>query len=317
MLFTRSGSSSRALLTAIALTCAVSAAEAESFFKRGGEGYFWYEDPPPPIKLIEPPAPEPVDPATVTANPDEAEPKGIRPFSVAWLKENLPILLDRAIDSGKREDMEAFLYAQRLALDKAHNFTHLQRLVVNSDPILDENNRVPFDTFIRQAVLTDRRNRNDEAAKHLATMGGIVMFFDSSCIFCVQQFPLIVEMQKNLGFETRFISVDGKPLPGMTHNWIPDTGQFQTLNLKLTPTIVYAVPPDNFYILAQGAMSYTGLVDRLLVVAESEKLLSDEMIASINPSLRGVARWEDMLDGADDDPAVWVKLLKERLQGRY
>ena len=64
-------------------------------------------------------------------------------------------------------------------------------------------------------------------------------------------------------------------------------------------------------------MSASGLVDRLLVVAESEKLISDEMIAAVNPAMRGVARFEDMVDGASDDPAEWVNLLKERLQGRY
>ena len=313
--FTRSGKPVRAILVSVAIAAAASSAHAQSFFKRGGEGYFWYETPPPPAEPVQlEKKPEP--PPETSQAPEPPANTGTQPFSTAWLRDNLPVLLEKAMDSGKREDMEAYLYAQRIALDKAQNFAHLQQLVVKTDPILDENNRMPLDTFIRQTVLATNKEQKDEVTKHLASKGGVFMFFDSSCSHCEKQFPVIGMLKERYGFETRFVSVDGKPLPGMD-DWIPDTGQFQSLNLKLTPTVVYAVPPNNFYVIAQGAMSASGLVDRLLVVAESEKLISDEMIAAVNPAMRGVARIEDMVDGASDDPAEWVKLLKERLQGRY
>lgn len=299
------------------LLLTASVGHAESFFKRGGEGYFWYQDPveaevadeAPPIVEVpsvdQTPHPEPVRKDPV-----------VQPFSTAWLRDNLPILLDRAMDSGKREDMEAFLYAQRVALDKAQNFAYLQRLVASTDPILDENNRVPITSFIRPAMLASEHATRARVADYLATKGGIFMFFDSQCEFCVQQFPLVERLAEQHGFETRFISIDGKPLPGMT-SWMPDTGQFSTLELKLTPTLVYAVPPNNFYIIAQGILSMNGILDRLLLVAESEELIPEQMIAELHPSMRGVARWEDLMDGASDDPTVWVQLLRERLQGRY
>lgn len=315
MWFIRSGNKAMHLILLFVLLLMFSHASADTFFKRGSEGYFWYQDPPPVLEEEAPIAEVPIEPNESVESPVDQGQK-TTPFSTAWLRDNIPVLLERAMDSGRREDMEAYLYAQRLALDKAQNFAHLQTLVVSTDPLLDENNRVPFASFIRQAVLSDRDSTKSDVTKYLSEKGGLLMFFDSKCAFCAQQLPLVQHLGENFGFEIRYISVDGIALPGM-QEWIPDNGHFQTLNLKLTPTLVYAVPPNDFYVLSQGVMSYNGIIDRLMVVAESERLISDEMITALNPSLRGVARWEDMLDGASDDPAEWVKLLKERLQGRY
>lgn len=64
-------------------------------------------------------------------------------------------------------------------------------------------------------------------------------------------------------------------------------------------------------------MAQSQLGDRLLVAADSERLLPANMLKAIRPYDRGVLRTEDLKDGASNDPKQWIKYLKERLNGRY
>ena len=75
------------------------------------------------------------------------------PFSAKWLQQNMPKLLERAIDSPNKENVEAYLYAQRVAMDKSQVYAESARRVVASDPFLDENNRVPLSTYAKPSFL--------------------------------------------------------------------------------------------------------------------------------------------------------------------
>ena len=280
----------------------------QPFFQGKEEGWFWYKDP------KEPPLREPAK----LQQPAPAKPKQPEPLSVEWLRKQMPMLLDQAIDTPTRENVEAYLYAQRLAMDKSQRFAEMSQRVVYSDPFLDENNRVPIASFAKSSFLNGIDQAADASLKHLATVAGLWVFFDSRCEHCRVHAETIEAMRKKHGFVVKYISLDGMGLPNIPA-WVPDLGQSRTLNVRMTPTTVLVAPPNHFLVVSQGMMAQTQLEERMLVAAESEDLLPQAMLADVRRYDRGVLKAEDTWGAglSGQDPAAWVKLLKDRLKGRY
>lgn len=280
------------------------------FYHGKEDGWFWYKDPKDaPPKPKEPP---PVVPAPTASS----SPKRTEPFSVDWLRKNLPVLLERAIDAPTKDNVEAYLYAQRIAMDKSQEYAVKARSVVASDPFLDENNRVPLSTFAKRSFLRDIDRQSEVAMKELATKGGLWVFVDSRCHFCADQVSQVEALRKKYGFLVKYISVDGAPVPGVPE-WVKDNGHVKMLRLKITPSVVFAVPPKDYLVISQGLMAHSQMADRLLLAAEDRKLLPETMFARTNPYSRGVLSPADVADGASDDPKDWVTRLKEKLGNRY
>lgn len=282
------------------------------FFNRKSEGWYWYIDPkdqPPEEKA---PAVVPADKPTHT----KAETAKKEPFSVEWLRENMPKLLDAAVNNPTKENVEAYFYAQRVAMDKSQRYAEQARQVVANDPFLDENNRVPIASYTKPFFLRETQEAKDVALKHIASVGGLWVFFDSKCKFCQPQANSVAELSKKYGILTNFISMDGKGLPNIAQ-FSRDKGHAKQLKLKITPTTVLVVPPNNFYIVSQGMMAQDQLADRILLAAESNALLLRDISAKLNAYDRGVLTNEDTQDGRSDDPKQWVQKLKDRLQSRY
>lgn len=304
----------------------VAVAQDASFYDRKGEGWFWYQDPdlePEPVdenrvkqQPITPAAADPKPPKAV--EPPSYKRQEVEPFSVEWLQKQMPVLLGRAIDDPTKENVEAYLYAQRVAMDKAQRYANQVQMVVANDPYLDENNRVPLSSFAKKDFLRYRGEGQTEAMEHLSKIGGLWVFFDSTCAFCPPQVSAVRDLAREFGFLTKFISMNGEAVPGLGQDeFVPNGGQAQRLGLRLTPTTVFVVPPDNYYILSQGMMSQDQLRDRLIVAADYNGLLPEEILKKLRVFDRGVLSTEDMKAGAGDDPGEWVRYLKERLSGQY
>lgn len=291
-----------------------------NFLKSKEDGWFWYKDPKDeaPKPVVKAPEPAPVEPKKEEKKV-EAPKEEIKPFSVEWLRKNMKVLLDRAIDDPTNENVTAYFYAQRVAMDKAQNYAEMARTVVASDPFLDENNRVPIASFATAQMGRNMNRAKEDALKYLSTVGGLFVFFSSSCEFCRPQVNTVKEVAKKYGMTVKFVSMDGKGLPGLLadNEWVKDSGQAKRLNVKLTPTTVFATPPNNYSVISQGLMAQDGLSDRLLLAAQSNNLLPKEILAGIEKYQRGVLKPDDMKDGAGDDPKVWIEKLKARLDGRY
>lgn len=290
-------------------------AQAEApgrFYERKSEGWFWYKDPKdqPPPKKAPPKAPPPAGPAKTPA------PAKVEPFSSSWLRENMPKLLERAVDNPTEENVQAYLYAQRVALDKSQVYAEKARQVVNSDPLLDENNRVPLATYAKATFLNGIAKGRTEALSHLSKVGGIWVFFDAKCEYCKAQIYSAQQLAKRYGFHVKYISVDGSAMPGLP-SFVKDNGHAKMLNLRLTPTTVFVVPPKGYFVVSQGLMAEDQLGERIVFAADSQNLLPQDIAKTIRAYGRGVLTSEDTMTGASDDPKQWVNYLKDRLQGRY
>jgi len=273
------------------------------------DGWFWYKKEPEKKKE----EPKQVKPEGAGA----AETKEKKPMTAAWLREMLPKLRERAIDDPSEENLAAYFFVQRVEMDKAQRFSKAAQQYVYSEPLLDENNRVPLSTYGKDKFMGKEFVSKENTLKYLAKeVGGLFVFFDSKCDFCKAQVSIINQMQKSYGFTVKYISMDGKGLPGIDV-WEKDNGHAQMLDLKIYPTTIFAVPPKTYLVVSQGVMAKDQLAERILTAATTKKLLPEEMEKSVNPFERGVLTVEDMQDGASDDPDEFVKYIKEKLKNRY
>jgi len=294
------------LLTSLAADAQRTAGQFDPF---EGDGYYWYKrDPEAQLPKKPASAPKPVDPKPVKEKPTEQ-----KPLSVAWLKANMPILLDKAIENPTRENDANYMYAQRVVLDKSQTFSDMAADVVASDGYLDENNRVPLSSYAQNAFILEKSSNETSVMKYLAGKSGIWVFVDKpdKCRACADYVNNIVTsnivgLEAVYGFHVRLIDVS-TPEGSMAA---------KKLNLKLTPTTVLVVPPSSYYLVSQGLMSATSLQQKILVSARMNGMLKDEMIEKINPYSKGLIA-KGTLDSAEfnDDPSVVMSKFREQLTG--
>lgn len=280
---------------------------ASLFDRFQGDGYYWYKqeaEPEAPKKALPPPAPKPAD---------SAKPPEPKPMSAAWIKVNMPKLLDAAIDNPTRENVANYMYAQRVILDKSQNFSDMAADVVSSDAYLDENNRVPIAAFAQNSFIMEQTDSKNAAMKTLADKTGIWVFIDkpAKCRACAQYLDdvvtsKIVGLKAIYGFNVRVIDVS-----------TPDGSlAAQRLNLKLTPTTVLVSPPSSFYVVSQGLMAASTLQDKILVAARMNGLINEETLAKIQPYSKGLLN-NNALNSAsnDSDPTVVMSKFRTKLTG--
>jgi len=279
------------------------------FYERKAEGWFWYDDPifleeeieeePEPEPIIEIVTPEPTEPDEAFEEPSELGPPI---FSTAWIRENLPIYLDIAIDNPTVENVQAYMYLQRLMFDKSERFALTTQRVVTGDPMLDETTRRPLATFAAKALDTKASQLQNEALRELAEKAGIFFFFSSNCVECNQQAPLIKSLQDNLGFAVVPISIDGKAAHDFPwQEFKTDEGQAQILNVKALPALYLASADGEFEAIGQSVYALPELRDRILFAAARKGWINKEDLNKTRPILddTNIAEILDALDFGD------------------
>lgn len=306
-------------------------------------GWYWYDDPEKskPVKPKEQPKEKPSPKIIVMPKEDvkvtpktkekEPEPKiDDKPLamSAAWLREHYPKMQERAMDNptnadgSPSKDTIAFMYMQKLVLDKAQNFATAAHQAVQLDPLLDENNRVPLSTgsvLMFNSLLEKDRS---EALDYLTKKAGLWFFFDSTCRYCVHQLATLDRFKEKHDFSILNISVNNKPIANMKQKWFPNRGHSKMLGLTITPTLVLVVPPNNFYIISQGMASVETIEKKILLAATVKNLLPKEIKEKINPYSKGVVTSEQMNKlksvqaEIDKDPTKIVDYIQETLGGK-
>lgn len=284
--------------------------------QRGEEGWFWYKDPKEKKPKPLPPAPPPAE-----AVAPEKPPEPPKLFSVKWLGKNLDSLREKAIDEPTDDNLKNYLYAQRAMMDKSDRFATRAMEVVQADPLLDERNRFPVSSFATNYLMNTAYEAKQKALANLSTRGGLWFFFDTSCRYCIIQQAAISNLVKEMGFAVLNVSMDGKGLPGMK-DFVVDSGQYAKFDLKLLPAVVYAVPPQTYMVISQGALSTDDIKTRLLAYGKAGGMISKELEREIFLMDKGVLTTEDIKEieskGVDpNDPGSWVKYLRKQLEGRY
>jgi conjugal transfer pilus assembly protein TraF len=276
-----------------------------------GDGYYWYKKdplPPKPKKKEEEKPPEVA--AAVPAKPTEDT-----PLSSAWLKKNMPKLLDLAVDNPTPENVANYYYAQRVLLDKSQNFSESARAVIATDPYLDENNRVPIAQYGQMSFAKALDEGQTAALNYLGANGGLWVFVDepercSACEAYVNDVMVGIKgvpgVAVKYGFDFRKIYV----------NTPEGRAAAKRLDLKVTPTTVFVLPPDKFYLVSQGLLAQPQLVDRIMVAAKLSGKLPKELLEKATPYQKDLLTKEDMqIAGNANDPSAVMKSLRNRIKG--
>lgn len=243
---------------------------ATAWFMGKERGWHFYEITPEEEfdeELELPPVPPPLPPPSEVKQepPQKQTTPGPAPFSVKWIKENIERMRDEAIDDPSPENVSAYLYAQRVMLDKASHFTETFRKVSTTDPVLDEGVRSPGQTFGVQAAATWAARSKRAIFDSLKKKVGLWFFFESTCQYCALQAPLLESIAKEEGIKIMAISLDGRPLPnGVFRNFVTDQGQAASLGIEITPAVVAVRPPNGMAIVGQGLMARDEVVSRVI-----------------------------------------------------
>jgi len=253
-------------------------------------GWYWFEsDPNPPVVA-------PVNPPPGTPGAPRSEPEP-EPLSVLWLQQKLEETRIAAIDNPTRENVELYVYLQKMAMDRAEKFAIMAQQVAMVNPDLDESYENPTSTFVRRARLDTRDNEQERVLRALAENVGIYYFYRSDCTYCARQNPILKRMEAEHGLRILPISIDHLPShDGAFPNWQPDQGQAQALGVNATPTMYLYHPPNDVAFLAAGLQSEPQLIKRIFQVAEANGWLSRE---DLEKAMRGMPR-EFLLDAVQD-----------------
>jgi len=259
-----------------------------SYYKDRERGYFFYEEDPDKKKQqLELPLP------STPGAPAEQPP----PMSVKWLQQKLEETRIAAIDNPTRENVELYVYLQKISMDKAEKFALMSQQVALINPDLDESMENPTTSVARKARMNATDSEQLRVLSQLSKQIGIYYFFKSDCQYCAKQNGVLQAMTKKYGFYVMPVSVDHAGLlDGSFPEWVPDRGQAARLNISATPTLYLFHPPNDIAFLSVGVQTESQLQKRILQVSQANGWLSKE---DLERALRGLPR-DFLVDAVQD-----------------
>ncbi|CAM2198471.1 conjugal transfer pilus assembly protein TraF (plasmid) [Paraburkholderia kururiensis] len=292
---------------ALAYMLATACVHAQVASPRGdayGDAFLNYEPyvtPAVPASAPPPAAPPATRPAAGPAAAAASE--GKQAVTVAFLRKVYPLLEERAINNPTDANVSDYMYAKRVIFDKAQRFSEAVVRVLHEDPVLDENNRVPYASIGARSVRNADYQAQQKAVAELSKIGGLVVFVDGSCRFCAMQLPILDMLRRGYNVEYLVISLDGTRPKGFKGSIIQDNGLFHKLGLKLTPSIVFVphpraydgpLDPNRYLIVSQGFYAEDELVKQIAFAGHDTQLLSADVMRDLNVWDRGVASTQDL-----------------------
>lgn len=269
-------------------------------------------------------AARPAAPPTASApKPDDKQ-----TVNVAFLRKVYPMLEERAIDNPTEDNVSAYMYTKRIVMDKAQRFSEMVTKVLHQDPVLDENNRVPYASTGAISVRNANYQAQQKAVQELSQTGGLVIFVDGSCRFCAMQLPVLAMLRNGYNLEYVVISLDGTKPKDFKGSVMKDNGLFNKLGLKLTPSIVYvphpkayagSIDPNQYLIISQGFYAEDELIKQIAFAGHDTKLLSADVMRDLNVWDRGVASSADLqsLKLDPSKPGTFRETLQPYLLKQY
>ena len=235
------------------------ASTGERWFDRHSEGWFWYK--------------------SFSESEDETDNKVVTDWlpqtvSTSWIRQNMGQYLDKAIDNPNKENVTAYLYLNKIVKEKAERFALAGKLVIESDPYLDENVRRPISPAAAKLKDDISHRAKEFILTKIAKMAGLVFYYRGSCPLCHVQAKTVLLLQVKYGFEVIPISTDGNIIQEFSNSRI-DPSPSSKLNILSYPALFLMQPPSNIKLVRQGAISFTELVNRLVDVAYEQKWINE------------------------------------------
>lgn len=296
------------------LSSVASAAVTGSVIKKPPKGWHWYDDP----KLKEPEKKTKV----VKKTKITTKKKEMIKLDTKWLRDNLPILLDKAQDEPTQDNIAAYYYAQRIAIDKASGFSKGSKEFFMFEEILKESNRRPTEKIsIFQNKDTTQSNQTLILNK-IFSQAGLWVFYASDCPYCHKQFPVLEGLVRIHDISVLAISINGitldRQFPLLKHVIDYDQTITKNFNVALTPT-TFLVGNDGkiFHPISEGIVAGKELIARILVAARRLKLI-DEQEFSDAKEVKDISTISTIItadkDKLESDPKYLAELLRKQLK---
>ncbi|MDT0618558.1 conjugal transfer protein TraF [Salinisphaera sp. P385] len=314
---------------------AMAAGQPDRYYDDNERGWFWYEPepepapeieppdltPPPPkaqVKVIKPDPIEPQPPAIASSPPQPGEPEqGPPAMSSAWLRENLETYLWQALDDPSMENVTAYLYLQRLMMDRSTRFADATQVAIRTDPLLDASIRRPLAQGAQQMLSRRADQARTKALGRVASNGGLIYVFDESCKLCDLQVTPLKSLAGKYDMEVSWISADGATLKGVPKDEIVVSPE---LAFKLSPPAMPAVfmaygakPPVH---LTSSFLSMNDLESGVLAHGVTEGWITQAEYEATKPRNNYLISLDpDELpdEAATEDPAEIIRFLRSRV----
>lgn len=233
----------------------------QSIWNDPGRTYQWY--PPDPLpKDVEKPQP---------AKPKPLEIRDLK--TVKAIREELERLKDVAVMTPTPDNVQRFLDAQQVVMDKSAVFADVARRVVWATPGLDYGLRRPTNNAAIQTWKTQRQGDEQSAIAAAMRTHGLYFFMRGDCPYCHQLGPVLKYLESDYGLEVFPISLDGAGVPGYPTPR-PDNGIARLLGMSTVPAL-YLMPRnpvagDVPIPIGQGMLSADEIVNRIYVLTQTQ-----------------------------------------------
>ncbi|WP_240224681.1 conjugal transfer protein TraF [Rheinheimera hassiensis] len=296
-------------------------AEPQNWYEQRERGWFWHEVKEEVVEVL----PDIVEEQNKSESTSiEQQPEESVALDSAWLKQNLEVLMQKAIDNPSDENIAAYAYANRLLIDLGSRFSTRMKEYMELEQPLQESARRPFSAFALSEFSSERRNAMTDILKAVKDKSHMWFFYSSTCSFCMKQLPVLKGLKRLYDIEILAISMDGGTLPGIEefeHVFDYGGAVSQRFNVSVTPSMFLVNNNTEQVIpLAQGMHALPELEDRILLVSKNQGLISTEQYA-LTKAVRDITVFrndegEILADRRklESDPGYLADLLKQRLQ---
>lgn len=276
-------------------------AEESRFYDRGEEGWFFYQ-------------------VEKEKQEEEPQPKSRDPFlSVAWIKRNLDHYKNLAIDDPSEQNIKAYLYLQRIILEKSSLFATRFQEVVMGDPFLDAISTRPLATWGSNLVDQESLRSREQILKELNNRIGFLYIFSSKDYAHAHFARLFKSWCEQFGYSYKIVSLDLNYDPSQTFQRVLlDPNAERVFNIKVTPAIFAVTLEGKFVPLVQGLISQDELSKRMILLAHRLNLITEDQFLSTRAIYQNIELKENFkqsLDLGEEDfiePSLLLKLLESK-----
>lgn len=232
----------------------------KNFFQRKAEGWHWYQDPPCKDKVEEKTSP----PHTMLSPTQQVEAQ----------RKALETKLHTAIVEPTRDNLIAYITAQKALMDQSQKFSEMWKQVVMTTPSLDETLIHPVDQNARHIYYTREQEKIKQHIMRLAAEYGLFFFFRKNCAYCHQFAPIVKRFSQKYGWSVLGISLDGGTLSEFP-NAKQNNGIAERLNITHVPALIALHPKTGQLIpLAYGLVSESEIEQRVELLTRLPEILT-------------------------------------------
>jgi conjugal transfer pilus assembly protein TraF len=242
------------------------------FYQDRERGWFWHEEP----VVEEDDSPE--QPAQSSSSASK-EPDIVK-LDVEWMRENLPKLMDKAVNNPTDVNLANYAYAQRLMVDTGSRFSSRMIEFMATESLLDEDRRRPTSGFALNAFKSEKYQViKDAIQKAHAGSKGLFFFYSSDCGYCHKMVPVLNEFALNHKMKILGISMDGGVIPGMEGFELVNDSNHEVskqFNIRVTPTLHMVLNDNSTKLVAEGLKALPDVEERFIVAAYKGNAIDKE-----------------------------------------